>query len=331
MNLLTAASAETALAPNAVSIIIPIKNGLPYFRDVCTALKTQIYDAPVEVICIDSGSKDGSDQIVLDHGFRLVRIPSVEFGHGRTRNKAASLSGGEYLVFLTHDAIPNSPHWLAKLVEPMRRDPAVAGVFSRHIAHEGADPFTRWELQQHFSGLSNFAEVQITDRARYDADPGLRQVYHFYSDNASAMPRRIWEKYPYPDVQFAEDQIWAKTIIEAGYKKAFAIESVVRHSHSFGPWKTLCRSFDESRAFNKLFGYNLCTSPRNLARSTAYLFQRDLGNALKYGWWRSHPLKTTSKIFESFTRPLGHYLGCHNGLPKWIENWISRDDWIKAL
>lgn len=331
MSLSPTAPTQTTSAPNAVSIIIPVKNGLPYFRDVCAALKTQIYDAPIEVICIDSGSKDGSDQIALDHGFRLVRIPSAEFGHGRSRNKAASLATGEYLVFLTHDAIPNDPHWLAQLVAPMRHDPDVAGVFSRHIAHEGADPFITWELQEHFRGLGNFALVQITDRARYDSDLGLRQVYHYYSDNASAMPRRIWETHPYPDVQFAEDQIWAKTIVEAGYKKAFAIGSVVRHSHAFGPWATLRRSFDESRAFNKLFGYELCTSWSNAAKSSAYLFKRDIGNAFKYGWWRTHPVKTVSRMLESFARPVGHYLGCRKNLPKWLENRISLDEWIKSL
>lgn len=319
------------MIPNSATVIVPVKNGLPYFKDVCDALKGQIYDAPVEVICIDSGSKDGSDAIAAAHGFRVVRIQPSEFGHGRTRNHAASLARSEYLAFLTHDAIPDDAHWLARLLAPLRADPDVAGAFSRHIAHHGADPFVTWELAEHFRGLGNFQTVQITDRAAYDRDIGLRQVYHFYSDNASAMPRRIWEKYPYPDVQFAEDQIWAKTVVEAGFKKVFAQDSVVRHSHSFGPWQTLCRSFDESRAFNRLFGYELCTSARSVLRSTAYLLQRDIGNALRNGWWRTHPGKTVSRAISSFTRPLGHYLGCRKSLPKWIENRISLDDWIKAL
>lgn len=316
---------------HSVSIIIPVKNGMPYFKDVCAALARQVYDAPVEVICIDSGSTDGSDQIALAHGFRLVRIPAAEFGHGRTRNYGASLATSDYLAFLTHDAIPDDAYWLVRLIAPMRADAMVAGVFSRHIAHIGADPFITWELQQHFRGLADFAMVQIIDRAAYDRDVRLQQVYHYYSDNASAMPRRIWQQYPYPDVQFAEDQIWAKTIVEAGFKKAFAQDSVVRHSHGYGPWQTLCRSFDESRAFKKLFGYDLCASPQKLVLSAAYLLRRDLGNAVKRGWWRSHPGKTLSRIFESFARPLGHYLGCRKALPKWIEARISRDDWIKAL
>ena len=33
------------------------------------------------------------------------------------------------------------------------------------------------------------------------------------------MRRDIWEIYPYDDVNFAEDQIWARKMIELGYKK----------------------------------------------------------------------------------------------------------------
>ena len=143
--------------PDSVSVIIPVKNGLPHFSDVCQMLSEQNYHAPFEVICIDSGSTDGSDAIAEGYGFRLVRIASSEFGHGKTRNFGAEQSHADYLAFITHDAIPNDPDWLSNLVKPMQADPKVAGVFSRHIAHEDADPFITWELEQHFAGLAGFS------------------------------------------------------------------------------------------------------------------------------------------------------------------------------
>ncbi|MCK8463995.1 glycosyltransferase family 2 protein [Aliiroseovarius sp. S1339] len=316
---------------NSVSINIPVKNGLPHFKDVCEMLAQQDYDFPFEVVCVDSGSTDGSDALAEASGFRVVRIDPKDFGHGKTRNYAASLSKADYLVFITHDAIPNDKDWLSTLIAPMRADPKVAGVFSRHVAHSDADPFVTWELEQHFLGLSDFPVVEIADREEYDANEGLQQIYHFYSDNASAMPRRVWKQHPYPNVQFAEDQIWAKEIVEAGYRKAFAEGSVVRHSHSFGPFETLQRSFDESRAFRKLFGYRLGKSPIHVLKSAAYLAKRDLGLAVRNGWWKSHPKKTVSRLFEAFARPLGHYLGSRDSLPDFITRHLSRDDWIRNL
>ena len=319
------------MARDGVTVVIPVKNGLPYFQDVCSALAAQQIDIPFEVLCIDSGSTDGSQALARKHGFHVHEILPAEFGHGRTRNLGVELSGTEFVAFLTHDAIPDDPLWLDRLIRPMRDDPRVAGVFSRHIAHQDADPFVAWELDAHFKGLAEFPIVEITDRAMYDADESLRQVYHFYSDNASAMRRSVWEDIPYPDVQFAEDQIWAKTIVEAGYRKAFAASSVVRHSHTFGPWETLQRSFDESRAFRRLFGYQLSKSLFAVVKSAVYLLNRDIGLAVRNGWWKSYPSKALSRMGEALTRPLGHYLGARDRLPGWLEMRLSRDDWIRSL
>lgn len=325
------ATDQGARGANSVSVIVPVKNGMPHFRAVCAALRTQDYDAPFEVICIDSGSKDGSDQLAEDSGFRLVRISSSEFGHGRTRNFGASLSQAEFLAFITHDAIPADARWLSQLVAPLRADPRVAGAFGRHVAHLGADPYTEWELRTHFHGLEAFPVVEITDRAAYDANVGLQQVYHFYSDNASAMRRSVWQDHPYPDVQFAEDQLWAKQIVEAGWRKAFAKDAVVHHSHAFGPFETLQRSFDESRAFRKLFGYRLGQSVRQTCRSVGYLASRDMKLARDNGWWRSHPGVTATRLMQAVARPVGHYLGARDTLPHWLTKRLSRDDWIRNL
>ena len=316
---------------NSVSIIIPVKNGMPHLRSVFTAIAMQEYDGPVDVTCIDSGSKDGSLKVITNNGADLIQISPQDFGHGRTRNFAAQKSRAQYLVFLTQDAIPNDPNWLAELIRPMREDANIAGVFSRHIAHENADPFTRWELEETFSELSKYPVVELSDAQTYYADQSMRQTYHFFSDNSSAIRRSVWKKFPLPDVQFAEDQIWAKTIIEAGYKKAYAHASVVRHSHSFGPYEALRRSFDESHAFRNLFDYRLITTKYALFQSIIYLLRRDLKNALRNGWCFSHPLKTTSRIFESITKPLGHYLGARQTLSSKWQSRLSRDNWIRSL
>lgn len=316
---------------NSVSIIIPVKNGMPHLKQVLAAIDMQEYDSAIDVICIDSGSKDGSLDCIAAHDATLIQIAPQDFGHGRTRNFAATQSRAQYLVFLTHDAIPDNPNWLSELIHPMREDANVAGVFSRHIAHHGADPFTKWELAETFDALRSYPVIELDDPQSYYADQSLRQIYHFFSDNASALRRSVWKKFPLPNVQFAEDQIWAKSIIEAGYKKAYAHASVIRHSHSFGPFETLRRSYDESRAFRKLFGYRLITSPGMLFQSILFLMHRDLGNALRHGWIFSHPAKTLSRVFESIAKPLGHYLGA---IPKLSARWqsrLSRDSWIRSL
>lgn len=314
-----------------VSIIIPVKNGGQLFKMVLEGIHKQNFDGTYEVICVDSGSTDQSKQNILRNNFKLYEISSSDFGHGKTRNFGASKGTGEYIVFLTHDAIPANENWLSQLIKPLQDDKMVAGSFSRHIAHEDADPFTKWELEEHFKGLRHYPVCDKNNHPDYQTNQGLQQVFHFFSDNASCLRRSVWLEIPLPEVQFAEDQIWAKTIIEKGYRKAFAYDSVVQHSHTFGPWETLRRSFDESRAFKKLFGYILSDSLSSSFRSGLYLLKRDLQNAIKKKWFLTHPASTLSMVLKSFTRPLGHFLGSCENLPEIIESRISRDDWIRKL
>ena len=321
------------VAEPLVSVIIPVKNGLPHFRRVIDMLARQVLDRPFEVIVIDSGSSDGSKDVLPpdDERFRLVEIPSSAFGHGKTRNFGVEISRGEYCAFLTHDAAPANEHWLAELIRPLREDPEVAGVFGRHIAYETATPFTRWELETHFSGLNNWPKVKITDAREYVRNQGIRQVYHFYSDNSSCMRRSVWETLPYPEVSFAEDQLWAKRAVEAGHAKAFAYDSVVYHSHDYTPWERLQRSYDEARALNELFGYQLCRSRREALRQTWRTTGRDMQLAWRHGWWRQSPLATLMRPMDNLARQIGFYLGTKR--PHFVEKHeraLSRDRRLQA-
>jgi len=324
---------NSALPAPLVSIIIPVKNGLPAFRAVIEAVARQKLDADYEVIIIDSGSRDGSRDVIPsdDPRFRLIEIPSSEFGHGKTRNLGAREARGEFCAFLTHDAMPVDEHWLAELIRPLREDPDVAGVFGRHIAYPDASPFTRWELETHFTGLRQWPKVKLEDAREYARNQGLRQIYHFYSDNSSCLRKSVWEQYPYPDVDFAEDQLWAKQIVEAGYAKAFAWDSVVAHSHDYSLWERLQRSYDEARAFRRLFGYRLCDSKVEAAKRVLALTLRDAYLAARHGWLLRHSLATLRMPFDNTARVIGQYLGSSDseGAERHVAR-LSRDKQIQA-
>ncbi|MFZ1500885.1 MAG: glycosyltransferase family A protein, partial [Giesbergeria sp.] len=106
-----------------------MKNGGALLGDVLAAVQAQRTPWPCEVIVVDSGSTDGSVELVRARGVRCETIAPEAFGHGRTRNQLAALSTGEFLVFITQDARPASPEWLAHLVEACDAEPDVAGAF----------------------------------------------------------------------------------------------------------------------------------------------------------------------------------------------------------
>lgn len=244
------------------TVAILTKNPGPIFREVLAAVLDQKTAKPYEVLVIDSGSSDGTVEFLrAQSGIRLLEIESSEFGHGRTRNLALSQARGEYVAMLTHDAKPVDSTWLENLIAPLQADEDVAGVFGRHLAYPDARPWTKRDLIDHFGHFLTWPLVMgIEDKERYARDTGYRQVLHYFSDNNACLRKSVWEQINYPDVDFAEDQLWAKAIVEAGHKRAYAHDAVVFHSHDYTVRDTFRRSFDESRALKRLFGYDLCPS-----------------------------------------------------------------------
>ena len=78
------------MAPRSVSVVVPVKDGARYMRELLDALFAQAADASsLEVLVIDSGSADGSVEIARAAGATVLEIDPADFGHGRTRNLGA--------------------------------------------------------------------------------------------------------------------------------------------------------------------------------------------------------------------------------------------------
>ncbi|QTD47481.1 glycosyltransferase family 2 protein [Ottowia testudinis] len=310
------------------SVLIPVKNGGELLGEVLDAVLAQQAPWPFEVIVMDSGSTDGSVQAVRERGIRVETVAPSEFGHGRTRNRMAAMALGDFLVFITQDAKPAGPHWLAAIVSACEAEPSVAGAFGPHLAYPRARHVTHRELAQHFAGFgSNLSVVRLEDPERFAVDPGYRQFLHYFSNNNSCIRREAWERVPLPDVMFAEDQTWALRAIEAGYAKAFAPDAVVYHSHDFGIWETLQRNFDEARSFNIYFGYRLQGSLWSALTSGGYLAKRDLDWLHEAGLhgWRLIKNAAYMAVIEC-ARVIGQFLGTHHAsLPKPLLRMVSRD------
>lgn len=316
------------------TVVIPTKNAMPLFGRVLPAVLHQRTPWRFDVLVIDSGSSDGTDTYAeAQPGVHVIRIPPAEFGHGRTRNRAIAATAAPFVALITHDAQPVDLDWLANLVAPFARDERIAGVFGRHVAWPEADPFTRRDLDGHFAGFLAYPLVvdRETDAERYASDLGWRQVLHFFSDNNACLRRSIWEATPYPDVEFAEDQVWAHTIIEQGWRKAYAPDAVVYHSHDYSVFERLQRAFDEAQSFQREFGYDLAPSLPSGLRSIARMMVRDGWFALR-GPERGAKLGALPKrLAQDAMLVLGHYLGNrHQRLPPGLRRRLSRDQQLFA-
>ena len=183
-----------------ISVVIPVKNGGNDLERCLDALARQVVDDEVEIVVVDSGSSDGSDDLARRRGARVERIPPAEFHHGRTRNLGAQRARGDILVFTSQDAFAASDGWLARLTGPLRSgDESVAGVYGRQLPHRDARPPERYFLDFLYGPATRIQRM---------TEPGVLTLEQtLFSNVSSAIPRRVWERFPFADdVVMSEDQ-----------------------------------------------------------------------------------------------------------------------------
>lgn len=246
-----------------VSVVIPVWNGGKLLHRCIEQVLSQEFEDAFELVVIDSESTDGSREWLRERAereprLRVHEIRSADFGHGRTRNLGASLARGNWIAFLTQDAVPADRQWLRSLRRAADAHPRAAGVFGRHRAWPEHGVLMERGMDAFFDGFGSTETVfELEDRQRYQDDVAYRQRLHFYSDNNSMLKRSVWEDIPYPDVEFGEDQLWARTIIEAGYAKVYASGAVVYHSHRYPFRQSYRRAREEAVVYFHHFGYRL--------------------------------------------------------------------------
>lgn len=279
-----------------VTICIPTKNGGDLLDRVLQAVFNQKTKLSYEVVCVDSGSVDNTLDIIHHYPqIKLHQIPASEFGHGKTRNLAASLGTGEFIFFLTQDALPASDEWLEQMICAIRKDDKCVLGFGIHYPYPGCNVLDERDLKMHFNGFgTENTYYWIDDPERYRREEGYRHLLAFSSDNNACVRRSVFERYPYPDVEFAEDQVWTKQMMELGYHKVYCPFAPVYHSHNYLLKEYFKRYFDEYKGLRELHDYRIVKNARQIPRTAGALIKRDL----KYIRQSDMPLK--EKIHWSY-------------------------------
>lgn len=235
-----------------ISIILLVKNGEVYLEEVLRGVFSQKVEDEFEVVAIDSGSTDHSKDILARFPVRVQEISPTTFNHGETRNLGARLSRGEYLVYLTQDAVPSDEKWLKNLIRPFLEDREVAGAFSSHRPRKDCHLMERRQILQTELVSGKTARVNYAvGNPEYERN---RYPFVWFSNTSSCLRREVWGKIPFKPVGFAEDQDWAERVLEAGYKTVYVPDSIVIHSHNYRPVKNFKRHFEHAKAMKEIFG-----------------------------------------------------------------------------
>jgi glycosyltransferase involved in cell wall biosynthesis len=100
-----------ARANPRVSVIIPAFNAARFLAETLDSVMAQTA-APFEIIVIDDGSHDGTDEIALQYGEAVTLLRTNRKGVSGARNAGAAAASGDWLGFLDADDL-----WLPNKLE----------------------------------------------------------------------------------------------------------------------------------------------------------------------------------------------------------------------
>lgn len=252
-----------------ISVLIPTYNGEKYLAECIEAVINQeIPDGyNLELIVIDSGSKDGTLDILRTYEKKLIliEIPNSEFSHGGTRSKGAKMARGEFILFLTQDATPASYRWLKNMIEPFFVSDKVGCVFGRQIPRHNAAVTIKREVATAFGALGAPDSI-ILHRSRSLVDNKEMNAFNtFFSDANSAVRRNLLiGEVPFRNVHYAEDQALAQDMQQKGYLKAYVPQGAVWHSNDYNAHEYFMRKFDEFIGLQESLGTVFSPSKKDL-------------------------------------------------------------------
>jgi rhamnosyltransferase len=282
-----------------VSIVVPTRNGAATLPALFDAVGRQRVDFDVEIVAIDSGSTDGTPELLRARADRVLEIAAAAFDHGTTRNLGIAQAHGELIVLTVQDAEPANDDWLRALTSPLRADDALAGTFARQVPRGNASAITR----RHMAGWAGAAlaarTLAIGGADAFEAlSPAERLDRCTFDNVCSCIRRSVWQRHPFRATPIAEDLEWARDVLLAGHRLAYVPESVVIHSHERPVREEFARTRVLHSRLRQLFGLRTIPTSYALARAIASTLAAHLA------------CETSARAAAlAVAWPLGQYLG----------------------
>ena len=220
----------SAAAKPAVSVVIPVKDEALKIRECIDAILMQTIQV-AEIIVLDSGSTDGTLEIVSDYPkVRVIMIPPSEFNHGETRNVGVRAATSDWVVLTVGDARAADSQWIEKLLIGVDDEQVIAVCGTQVVPHDAdANPID-WYRPVSAPEIKRF---QFASAAEFDALPPEKKKEACGWDDVSALYRRdALLRIPFRRTPYGEDALWAKDALRAGHALVYRQDARVFHYHN---------------------------------------------------------------------------------------------------
>ena len=235
-----------------VSVVIPTLNAGTEFGWLLRKLRAQRGLREVQIVIVDSGSRDGTVAMAREAGAKVVEIAPSEFTHSHSRNVGADAADGDYLLFMVQDAFPIGEYWLHGMLRFLR-DPKherLAAVSCSEASRSDSDLMYDAMIDTHYRFLGCLEQDRV-GRHRGNDHMSLRSQGQL-SDVSCLIGRELFGRYRYRG-DYAEDLDLGVRLIKDGWQVAMLASVKVVHSHNRPAYYYLKRSFVDVQFLVGLF------------------------------------------------------------------------------
>lgn len=224
------------------SIIIRTKNEERWVGKVLERLTSQTYQN-FEIVIVDSGSTDGTLEIIKKFPVRLIEISPEDFTYPYALNVGCRAAKAEkYFVFLSAHSAPLSNSWLEEGLSNFKQE----NIFGVYGMMQALPDGTLWEKLMFSSLIVALARMIKLKRQVFTAGMGVMGFTH------ATIRREFWDQKNF-DERFelgGEDQEWSHYWFKNGFVAIKDSGFSVAHSHGLGLrglwkqyryWKSLVR------------------------------------------------------------------------------------------
>lgn len=223
-------------------VIIPVYKPTKKLFTLLDRLEEQTL--PINKIILINTEQGYFDNLVTGTNFwqkyknvMVKHISKREFDHGYTRRRAVEESDNDYFVMMTDDAVPADEFLLENLLSPVFSGEAGMS-YARQLAGEESGEIEKYTRNFNYPGRSAFQSKE---------DLKEKGIKAFFASNVcAAYNRKIYDSLSgfVKHTIFNEDMIYARGLIDAGYRIAYVAEAKVYHSHNYTGIEQFRRNFD---------------------------------------------------------------------------------------
>ncbi len=301
-----------------INVAIPVYNPDKRLFEIVNRLNKQTM-VPEKILLINTGSSlDYAGDYAQFNNVEILYIKEDEFDHGGTRDMAMRKLSGDYVIFMTQDAMPVNNRLIEKLIVPMIENDEIAVTYARQLPAKNAGVIEK------YTRAFNYGEEDVL--TAYEDVERLGIKTFFCSDVCAAYRKSCYDEvggFPGKTI-FNEDMIYAWKALTESYKKLYVADATVVHSHNYDALKQFKRNFDlgvSHKQFSYIFDSGLKTENegiRLVLDTTKYLIDTE------------NYLLLPKLYIDSAAKYLGYRMGkLYDKLPdEWVEKFtMNKNYW----